>query len=64
MHGRIPFGVINNAVISKNPDGNVKLAWDRLVAKYAPQTMTKYMRLEKEFTTVVSGVNIPTQASS
>ena len=50
MHGRIPFGVINNAVISKNPDGNVKLAWDRLVAKHTPQTTTKYMRLEKEFT--------------
>ena len=45
--GKIAFQLVNNAHTVANPNGDAKLAWDRLTAKYRPSTAPRYMRLEK-----------------
>ena len=34
--GKIAFSLVKNSKSSEYPEGNCKIAWDRLVAKYAP----------------------------
>ena len=31
------------------PEGNCKVAWDRLVSKYAPHTASSLLKLKREF---------------
>lgn len=47
--GKVAFNLVDNAVTPENPDGNCKIAWDRLVNKYAPKTAPSYIHLKKEF---------------
>eukprot|EP00956_Cyclotella_meneghiniana_P039716 scaffold177807_cov69-Cyclotella_meneghiniana.AAC.1 len=47
--GRVAFNLVENAVTPDNPEGNCKIAWDRLINKYAPKTAPSYIQLKKEF---------------
>ena len=47
--GKVAFSLVRNCRTSKYPEGNCKLAWDRLVAKYAPKTAPSLLKLKKEF---------------
>ena len=47
--GKVAFNLVDNCTTADQPDGNAKLAWDRLVNKYAPQTAPSYITLKKEF---------------
>jgi hypothetical protein len=47
--GRVAFNFVENAVTPDTPEGNCKIAWDRLVNKYAPKTAPSYIQLKKEF---------------
>ncbi len=48
--GNVAFNRIDNAVTSANPEGDSKIAWDRLINNYAPKTAPSYIQLKKEFT--------------
>ena len=41
--------MVDNCSTADQPDGNCKLAWDRLVNKYAPQTAPSCISLKKSF---------------
>ena len=47
--GKVAFSLIKNCKSSDYPEGNCKLAWDRLVAKYAPKTAPSLLKLKKQF---------------
>lgn len=47
--GKIAFSLVKNCKTSAYPEGNCKLAWDRLVAKYAPKTAPSLLKLKKKF---------------
>jgi hypothetical protein len=47
--GKVAFSLIKNCKTSDYPEGNCKLAWDRLVAKYAPKTAPSLLKLKKQF---------------
>jgi len=47
--GKVAFNLIDNAVTSANPEGDSKIAWDRLITIYAPKTAPSYIQLKKEF---------------
>ncbi len=47
--GKVAFNLVDNCTTTDQPDGNCKLAWDRLVNKYAPQTSPLYIKPEKDF---------------
>ena len=47
--GKIAFSLIKNCKTSDYPEGNCKLAWDRLIAKYAPKTAPSLLKLKKKF---------------
>ena len=47
--GKVAFGVVENAVTSDLPDGDARLAWKLLIAKFAPETSDMYLKLEKLF---------------
>ncbi len=36
--GKVAFILVKNCISDEYPEGNCKLAWDRLTAKYAPKT--------------------------
>ena len=36
--GRVAFSLVKNSKSADYPEGNCKIAWDRLTAKYAPKT--------------------------
>ena len=36
--GKVTFSLVKNCKTAKYPEGNCKLAWDRLVGKYSPTT--------------------------
>ena len=48
--GRVAFNLVKNCKTDEYPEGNCKMAWDRLVHKYAPKTATSYFKLKKQFT--------------
>ena len=37
--GKVAFSLVKSCVSDEYPEGNCKLAWDRLVAKYAPKQL-------------------------
>jgi hypothetical protein len=41
--GKVAFNLVDNAVTSANPEGDSKIAWDRLINKYAPKTAPSYI---------------------
>ena len=47
--GRIAFNLVDNCVTDDQPEGNCKIAWERLVHKYAPKTAPSYIQLKKDF---------------
>jgi len=47
--GKVAFRLVKNSKSSEYPEGNCKLAWDRLVAKYAPRSTPSLLKLKKQF---------------
>ena len=47
--GKLAFNLVDNCTSAKQPEGNCKLAWERLVHKYAPKTAPSYIQLKKDF---------------
>ena len=47
--GKVAFSLVKNCKTREYPEGNCKLAWDRLVAKYAPKTAPSLLKLKKKF---------------
>ena len=47
--GKVTFSLVKNCKTSEYPEGNCKLAWDRLVAKYTPKTAPSLLKLKKKF---------------
>jgi len=48
--GKVAFNLVKNCKSESYPEGNCKLAWDRLTNKYAPKTAPSYIKLKKDFT--------------
>ena len=47
--GKIAFRLVKNSKSSDYPEGNCKVAWDRLVAKYAPKSLPSLLKYKKKF---------------
>ena len=47
--GKVAFSLIKNCKSSDYPEGNCKLAWSRLVAKYAPKSTPSLLKLKKRY---------------
>ena len=47
--GKIAFRLVKNCKTSEYPEGNCKMAWDRLVAKFAPRSTPSLLKLQKEY---------------
>jgi hypothetical protein len=47
--GKIAFNLVDNCTTAEQPQGNCKIAWERLVHKYAPKTAPSYIQLKKDF---------------
>ena len=47
--GKAAFSLVKNCNTAKYPEGNCKLAWDCLVAKYSPKTAPSFLKLKKKF---------------
>jgi len=47
--GKVAFRLVKNCKSSAYPEGNCKLAWDRLVAKYAPKSTPSLLKMRKKF---------------
>lgn len=47
--GTTAFNLVDTCTTSDQPEGNCKIAWDRLVAKYQPKTAPSYIQLKKDF---------------
>ena len=46
--GKVAFSLVKTCKTAKYPEGNCKLAWDRLVAKYSPKTAPSLLKLKKK----------------
>ena len=47
--GKVAFSLVKNSKTAEHPGGNCKIAWDRLVSKYAPKTAPSLLKLKKKF---------------
>ena len=47
--GKVAFGLVKNAKSEDFPEGNCKVAWDRLASKYAPHTASSLLMLKSKF---------------
>ena len=47
--GKVAFGLVRNAKSADFSDGNCKIAWERLVSKYALYTAFALLKLKSEF---------------
>ena len=47
--GKVAFQLVKNCKSSEYPEGNCKMAWDRLIAKYAPKSTPSLLKLMKKF---------------
>ena len=47
--GKTAFHLVDNSVTPQQPDGNCKIAWQKLMQKYFPKTAPSYIKLKKEF---------------
>ena len=48
-HGKIAFRLVKNCKSAEFPEGNAKLAWDRLNSKYESKTVPSLLKLKKNF---------------
>ena len=48
-HGKVAFRLVKNSKSGDYPEGNCKVAWDRLVAKYAPKSLPSLLKYKKKF---------------
>ena len=46
--GRVAFSLVKNSKTTQYPEGNCKLAWDRLTTKYVPRTAPSLLKLKKK----------------
>lgn len=46
--GKVAFSLIKNCKSDEFPEGNCRMAWERLVKKYEPHTAPKLLKLKKE----------------
>ena len=56
--GRVAFELVHGSRTTDNPDGDVRLAWKRLVSKYEPKTAQSYIKLNKMGTTIKGYINL------
>ena len=47
--GKTAFHLVDNSVTPEHPDGNSKIAWQKLTQKYLSKTAASYIKLKKEF---------------
>ena len=47
--GKVAFGLVKNTKSEDFPKRNCKVAWDRLVSKYAPHTALSLQKLKSQF---------------
>ena len=47
--GKVVFRSVKNSKSSKYPEGNYKIAWDRLVQEYSPKSTPSLLKLKKKF---------------
>ena len=47
--GKVAFRLVKNCKSAEYPEGNCKLAWSRLVAKYAPKSTPSLLKLKKKY---------------
>ena len=47
--GKVTFGLVRNAKSADFPEGNCKIAWDRLVNKYDLHTDSSLLKLKNKF---------------
>ena len=47
--GKVAFSLVKNCRTASYPEGSCKLAWERLLAKYAPKTAPSLLKLKKKF---------------
>ena len=47
--GKVAVGLVMNAKSEDFPEGNCKVAWDRLVSKYALHTASSLCKLKSKF---------------
>ena len=46
---KVAFGLVKKAKSEDFLEGNCKVAWDRLVSKYAPHTTSSLLKLKSKF---------------
>ena len=46
---KVAVGLVKNVKSEEVPEGNCKVAWDRLVSKYALHTALSLLKLKSEF---------------
>ena len=49
--GKVSLGLVRNAKSADFPEGNCKIAWDRLVSKYTPHLASLLLKVKGEFHT-------------
>ncbi len=47
--GKDAFDLVDGCTMVDNPEGGVKLAWDRLSQKYKPKTAPSYIQIKQDF---------------
>ena len=47
--GKVAFELVKNAKSEDFPEGNCKVAWDRMVSNYALHTASSVLKLKSEF---------------
>lgn len=47
--GRAVFNLVKNSQSTDHPEGNCKVIWDKLVAKYEPKSTPSLLKIRKEF---------------
>jgi hypothetical protein len=47
--GKVAFNLVDNYTTAELPENNCKIAWEKLVHKYAPKTAPSYIQLKKDF---------------
>ena len=47
--GKVAFNLVKNCKTTEFPEGNCKLAWEPLVAKYAPKPAPSLLKLKEKF---------------
>ncbi len=47
--GKVVFDLVNKCNTNNNPEGDVALAWKRLIQKYEPKTVPSCIQLKQDF---------------